>query len=610
MSGQAEFCMRTLIASMGTASLALLVSLTALAQPPHAIHVVDSATGRGVPLVKLRTNGVDYYTDSNGYLAFDDPTTLGESLTFSFSSYGFAGLQTVLQTTPGATSNVTVQRQQRAERIYRVTGKGIYRDTVALGLPAPIAQPLINANVKGQDSVQATIYNDQIHWFWGDTLYDIGFGNFRVAGAVSPLPEAGGLAPSVGVNLDYYVSADGSAKQMMPVSQSGPIWIDGLFTIPDHTGTPKMLSHYSRRSLTDPLGTHIEHGLARFDDAEAIFERFKIYATDAPITAVGHAFEHTVDDQEYLYFALSYPNVRVRRTWNAVVDITQWEAYTPLLPNTRYNPADPPLELDAEGKPVYGWKKNTDPLSSEMLEEMVQNGHLERSDSPFRMQDFETGEIVRLHRASVAWNDYRNSWVMIGNEFFGDSFLGEVWFAEAPTPEGPWENAVKVATHHQGSENYTLYNPKHHPFFDEAGGRIIYFEGTYAETFSGNPTPTPLYDYNQMMFRLDLSTIPALFPRLVGDYNLDGVVDATDYLVWRNTLGSTADLRANGDNEGASWAVIDAADYLAWKNNFGATLPMGRGGIVNLPEPIAAVSTLLASGLWPWRPRRDRDREC
>jgi hypothetical protein len=44
-----------------------------------------------------------------------------------------------------------------------------------------------------------------------------------------------------------------------------------------------------------------------------------------------------------------------------------------------------------------------------------------------------------------------------------------------------------------------------HPFFDQEGGRIIYFEGTYASTFSGNTNPTPRYDYNQIMYRLDLA---------------------------------------------------------------------------------------------------------
>ena len=41
--------------------------------------------------------------------------------------------------------------------------------------------------------------------------------------------------------------------------------------------------------------------------------------------------------------------------------------------------------------------------------------------------------------------------------------------------------------------------------FDQEGGRIIYFEGTYTNSFSGNPFKTPRYDYNQMMYRLDLA---------------------------------------------------------------------------------------------------------
>ncbi len=38
---------------------------------------------------------------------------------------------------------------------------------------------------------------------------------------------------------------------------------------------------------------------------------------------------------------------------------------------------------------------------------------------------------------------------------------------------------------------------------------------------------------------------------VAGDYNGNGVVDAADYTIWRDTLGSTTDLRANGDNYGA-----------------------------------------------------------
>jgi len=63
----------------------------------------------------------------------------------------------------------------------------------------------------------------------------------------------------------------------------------------------------------------------------------------------------------------------------------------------------------------------------------------------------------------------------------------------------------------------------------------------------------------------------SLTTTVAGDYNGDGITDARDYTVWRDTLGSTSDLRANGDNTGASANVIDEADYTFWRMNFGAT---------------------------------------
>ena len=86
---------------------------------------------------------------------------------------------------------------------------------------------------------------------------------------------------------------------------------------------------------------------------------------------------------------------------------------------------------------------------------------------------------------------------------------------------------------------------------------------------------------------------------LAGDYNGNGVVDAGDYQIWRDTLGSTTDLRANGDIFGASAAVIDLADFLIWKANFGLSvftgLTAGSGGVAQgVPEP--ASLWLLAIG--------------
>src|SRR5690606_25196675 len=102
-------------------------------------------------------------------------------------------------------------------------------------------------------------------------------------------------------------------------------------------------------------------------------------------------------------------------------------------------------------------------------------------------RDAESGEAVTLHGGSVAWNEYRGKWTMIAVQQGGTSFLGEVWYSEADHPHGPWPWARKVVTH----DDYTFYNPKQHPYFAQEDGRIIYFEGTFADTFSGAKFPIP-----------------------------------------------------------------------------------------------------------------------
>lgn len=84
-------------------------------------------------------------------------------------------------------------------------------------------------------------------------------------------------------------------------------------------------------------------------------------------------------------------------------------------------------------------------------------------------------------------------------------------------------------------------------------------------------------------------------PPVEGDYNGDGIVDAADYTIWRDTLGSTTDLRANGDNTGASAGVIDQADYAFWKANFGNHSGSGAGATAAVPEPATAM--LLLTGI-------------
>jgi hypothetical protein len=53
----------------------------------------------------------------------------------------------------------------------------------------------------------------------------------------------------------------------------------------------------------------------------------------------------------------------------------------------------------------------------------------------------------------------------------------------------------------------------HHPALDQEGGRIIYFSGTYSEFLAGARNVTPRYDYNVIVYRLDLSDSRLRFSR-------------------------------------------------------------------------------------------------
>jgi hypothetical protein len=83
-------------------------------------------------------------------------------------------------------------------------------------------------------------------------------------------------------------------------------------------------------------------------------------------------------------------------------------------------------------------------------------------------------------------------------------------------------------------------------------------------------------------------------PTLVGDYNDDGFVDAGDYPVWRNNLGSTtADLPNDLTPE-----LVDESDYAAWKDNYGNSrgTGAGAGGLSAspaTPEPGSALLLIL-----------------
>lgn len=61
-------------------------------------------------------------------------------------------------------------------------------------------------------------------------------------------------------------------------------------------------------------------------------------------------------------------------------------------------------------------------------------------------------------------------------------------------------------------------------------------------------------------------------PELPGDYNGDNVVNAADYTVWRDTLGSPSVQFAGADGDGST--VIGQADFQVWRSNYGSEIAL------------------------------------
>ncbi len=109
------------------------------------------------------------------------------------------------------------------------------------------------------------------------------------------------------------------------------------------------------------------------------------------------------------------------------------------------------------------------------------------------------------------------------------------------------------------------------------------FWGDYELTINGQP------------YSLTLDKGTGLYSLVVaaGDYNGDHVVDSTDYIIWRDTVGSLTDLRADGNGD----KVVDDADYGVWMSRFGVTYGSGTN-LASIPEPgnFAMAFTAVVSG--------------
>lgn len=95
-----------------------------------------------------------------------------------------------------------------------------------------------------------------------------------------------------------------------------------------------------------------------------------------------------------------------------------------------------------------------------------------------------------------------------------------------------------------------------------------------------------------------------LFSILPGDYNKNGVVDAADYTIWRDNLG-TDNILPN-DRIGGS---IGVAQFSQWRDNFGQVAGKGLGADTNSTVPEPATTLLFMLGVFAKATFAVRSRE-
>ena len=395
------------------------------------IRVVDEQTGRGVPLVELETvDHRQWITDSGGWAAFHEPGLMGQRVFFLVRShgyefpkdgFGYAGV--ALKTVGGTKTTIKIKRLNIAERLYRVTGQGIYRDSVLLGEPTPLQEPLGSGKVAGQDSVSVEPFQGKLFWFWGDTWrMSYPLGHFWMAGAVSELPEKGGLDPVQGVNLRYFTDKEGFSRPMARLGvDKGVIWADGFLTLPDDSGRERLVCHYVHKASLEKM---LDHGLAVFNEEKNEFERLKtLDMKDCELfPGQAHPVRFREGATDYFYLGEVFPNVRVKADWQHYIDPASYEALTCVALAGPFGMTT--LLRDAEGRVRYEWRRIAKPISGAEERKLIVAGRLKNEEAHFLPRDVDSGKPILMHRGSVRWNAYRQRWIMIAVQYGGSVVSG------------------------------------------------------------------------------------------------------------------------------------------------------------------------------------------
>jgi len=571
------------------------------------IRVCDSSTGNGVPLVMLRTvNYIVHWTDSAGYAAFFEPGMMGQPVFFGVLSDGYAfdveknaeffhrhprarishhhqhrrtprtatgideppSLSTanalgvpscappdpsdpfdvgvLLNTSTGGRATVFVTRCQPAERFYRLTGGGLYRDMVLAGEIPPSTQPLLDiSGVVGQDTLMPSNkpYHGQQYYFFGDSACPrsrrqdncLASGMYSV-GAISCVRGSPGCATEDGVrvNLTYFVSTsspDGFTHPL-PMAPIPPLnqntWIGSITVAEDSQGNQVMFALFTKPA-SDASQKELS-GALRWNDSSSQFDLITYFPVGNFLDTCGiSSGARTVqlfaprqrataeqsstsaepyDGDGYVYLGIPFAYLRVPPF--QLANLSAYEAFTPLLPGS--NVSDP--VIDPNG---WGWKLNSVPFQQSDEAQLIAKGILPAAKAHMQTVDVTSGAPVFYSLGSVNFNAALQQYLVLSSQ--GST----MYVSLSPSLMGPYRDAFPVAWHN--SSGSSCYNPLHMPWLDEDNGRVIYFACSFTAMWSDANNPNsqwytcltginarencapivPRYEYNNLVYRLDVS---------------------------------------------------------------------------------------------------------
>jgi hypothetical protein len=115
----------------------------------------------------------------------------------------------------------------------------------------------------------------------------------------------------------------------------------------------------------------------------------------------------------------------------------------------------------------------------------------------------------------------------------------------------------------------------------------IYLDFQFTDWTPGGP--------GGMAYMRATGTLPP--PENIGDYNGNNIVDAADYVIWRENLGQQVAMNGDGA-DGNGNGMVDPGDYDVWRMNFDRVVQgpaSGAGQTAAVPEPAVGGLFLLAA---------------